>query len=136
MRPDIIQRALQRFSRESDSFARPDHFAAETKSAINRADMSELEQHAVGIAMDDSIHGAPGIVTDRVGAFTVLVLQFSQIRNKLSRNWIMRVIGMDQLREGLRQRDGIVGGNGVHAGLSFGRNEASCAKASRRAKGF
>lgn len=86
--------------------------------------------------MDDSIHGAPGIVTDRVGPFAGLVLKFSRIGNKLPRNWIMGVIGIDQLRQGLRQRDGIVGSNGVYAGLSFGRNEASCAKARRRAKGF
>ena len=35
----------------------PDHFAAETKAAIDRADMNKLEQHPVGIAVHDACDG-------------------------------------------------------------------------------
>ena len=43
MRPDIVERAVIGGGRERGRLARPDHFAAKTKSAIYRADVNQLE---------------------------------------------------------------------------------------------
>ena len=42
---------------ERTVLARSNHLAAKTEAAIDRADMNQLEQHTVGIAVHDSGHG-------------------------------------------------------------------------------
>ena len=46
---------------------RADHLAAEAEAAIDRADVERLQQHPVGIAVDDAGDGRVGLVADRVG---------------------------------------------------------------------
>ena len=66
---DVIERGGKRFAREAAAAARPDHLAAEAEPAVDRADMGQLEQHAVGIAMHDPLDRAVRIVGDRIGVF-------------------------------------------------------------------
>ena len=55
--------------RQCGRLARPDHFAAKAEPAIHRADMYQLEQHAIGIAVDDAGNGRMRVVADRIGIF-------------------------------------------------------------------
>ena len=52
---DIGERGLKRVGGERAEPLRPDHLAAEAEAAIDRADVDELQQHAVGIAVDDAL---------------------------------------------------------------------------------
>jgi len=76
---------------------RPDTLAAEAEPAINRADVDELEQNAVGIAMHDPFHRRMRIVADRIGAFLRTHNKLPRIGHKLPRNRIGTVIRMDEL---------------------------------------
>ena len=69
---DVLERIAVGTLRKCGRLARPDHFASKTKPAIHRADMNQLEQHAVGIAVDDAGDRRMGIVADRIGALAGL----------------------------------------------------------------
>ena len=84
--------------------ARPDHLAAETETAIYRAGIDELEQHAVGIAVDDAFKRAVGAVADRIAALSRFAVQFGASGTNC------RAIGSPgsaiSIRPGDRRRDG------------------------------
>ena len=63
MGTDIGQRVVVGALRERGRLARSDHFAAKAEPAIHRADMNQLEQHPIGIAMHDA--GDRRIARDR-----------------------------------------------------------------------
>ena len=68
VRADIVQRVVVGALRERARLARPDHLAAEAEPAIDRADVHQLEQHAVGIAMHDARDRRMRVIADRIGA--------------------------------------------------------------------
>ena len=53
---DVGERRIERRAGERLHAARADHLAAEAEAAIDRADVDELQQHAVGIAVHDARH--------------------------------------------------------------------------------
>src|SRR5262245_63122714 len=55
MSPNIVERPFQRFRRQRFGLARSYHFAAEAKATIDGADVRCLKQHAIRIAMDNSL---------------------------------------------------------------------------------
>jgi hypothetical protein len=48
---------------------RADHFAPEAEAAIDRADMHQLQQRAIGVAMHDALHRRMRVIADRIGQF-------------------------------------------------------------------
>ena len=65
---DIVERGVERLGRQRGRPARADRLAAEAEAAIDRADVQELQQDAIGIAMHDAGDGAVGGIADRIGA--------------------------------------------------------------------
>ncbi len=66
-RGDIGEGRIQRVGRQRAEPLRAHHLAAEAEAAIDRADMHGLQQHPVGIAMDDALDRAVREIADRVG---------------------------------------------------------------------
>ena len=66
--------------------------------------MNELEQHAVGIAVNDAFHRAVGVVADRVRLLFGPRVEFRRIGDELQRNRVVRIRGVDQFRHFRRQR--------------------------------
>src|SRR4029077_12053375 len=64
MRADIVERGIELPSREP-AFPTND-LAAEAEAAVRGADVHRLEQHAVGIAVDDARDRAVGRIADRI----------------------------------------------------------------------
>jgi hypothetical protein len=96
MRADIVERAVIGGRRERGRLARSDHFAAKTKSAIDRADVNQLEQHSIGIAMHDAGDRRMVVIADRIRILAWLSDQFLGARNELTRNRIVGIPGIDQ----------------------------------------
>ena len=65
---DIGERRLERRVGQLRRLARADALAAEAEAAIDRADIGELQEHAVGIAMHQARHRLVRIVADRIVA--------------------------------------------------------------------
>src|ERR1700745_759897 len=98
MCPDVFESTRQGLHRERIRFARADHFAAEAKTAIDRADMSKLEKHAVRIAMNNTVPRTMSIVADRISKLLRTMDQFRRVGNDLAGNRIRRIGAVDQLR--------------------------------------
>ena len=114
-RGDVIDRGVELF-RGQWLGARTDHLAAEAEAAVDRADMRELEQHAVGIAMDDAGHGAVRVVADRIGALLGPGVQLRRIGHELPRDRIVRIAAVDQRGHRRRDGDGILRGDLLERG--------------------
>ena len=97
-RADIGQ-CRRQLPRRQRLAARPDLLAAEAETAIDRTDMQRLQQHAVGIAMDDAFYGRAGLVADRVGQFGGRDFGLLPARHELPRDRVVREIrAIDQRR--------------------------------------
>ena len=90
MRADIVQRVLIGAFRKRGRLARSDHLAAKTEPAIHRADMHQLEQHPVGIAMHDAGYRRMRVVADRIGLLAGSNRQLFRARDVLPRD---RIVG-------------------------------------------
>ena len=119
MRRDVAERAVELLRRQRCGGG-SDHLAAEAEAAIHRADVRELEQHAVGIAVHDAFDRAVRIVADRVGAFLRPSFKLGRIGHELPRDRIVRVGAVDQLRHGRRDGDGILRGDLFQRGAFLG----------------
>src|SRR5439155_6724602 len=102
----------------------PGHLAAETEPAIDRTDMNELEQHPVGIAMDDAGDGRMHVVADRIGALAGPLHQLPGIRNELSRDRVVGIFRVDQRGNVRRYRHRIARGDGFESGKIIRRRKA------------
>ena len=111
VRADIVERVAIGGVRQRGRLARPDHFAAETEAAIHRADVNQLEQHPVGIAVHDAGNRRMRVIADRIGALARLAHQFLRARNELPRDRIVGIIGIDQRGDIGRHRDGVARGD-------------------------
>ena len=98
VRADIVERGAIGGLRQRGRLARSDHFAAKTEAAIHRADVHQLEQHPVGIAMHDAGDRRMRVVADRIGVFAWRAHQFQRARNELPRDRIVGVFAVDQAR--------------------------------------
>src|SRR5262249_15709931 len=94
-------------------FGRADHLATEAEPAVDRADVGELEQRAIGVAMNDATKRAVPPVTDRVGGFLPARVELGCRRHELARGWIVWIGCVDQLGNGRRDRDGVLRGNAL-----------------------
>jgi hypothetical protein len=97
---DIVERARESCRRQRTRVARADHFAAEAEAAIDRADVHQLQQHAVGIAVHDAFDRAVRVVADRIGALLRMRMQFAAIGNELPCDRIVFVRCIDQISHG------------------------------------
>ena len=79
--------------------------------------MQELQQHAVGITVDNALDRAVGGVADRVGQFFRQGIGLAQIGHKLAGDRIMRIGWIDQRRDRRGDRQRIAGGQ---RGQGFG----------------
>src|SRR5258708_13103222 len=95
---DILVGRIALVYRETARSARPDHLAAETEPAIDRAGMHELQQHPVRIAVDDTLDRTEGVIADWIRALMRLRCEFGRIRDELARDRIVRIIAINQFR--------------------------------------
>ena len=79
VRADVVERGRIGLVRQRAVLARSDHLAAEAEAAIDRADMNELEQHAIGIAMHDAGDRRMRVIADRIGVLARLRRQFVRV---------------------------------------------------------
>ncbi len=93
--------------------------AAEAEAAIDRADVERLQQHPVGIAVDEAGEGAVGVVADRVGALVRGRLDLFGAGNELAGDGVGRVGRVDQLGHVGGERDRVAGGDAFEGGQIF-----------------
>src|SRR5579862_1266046 len=135
MSTDVIERRRERFGREP-SPAGPNHLAAEAKTAIDRARIHKLEQHAIGIAVDDPLDWAEGAIANRIGVFFRPSLQFSRVGDELPRNWIVRVCLIDQRGNSRRNSYRIARRHVLKRGKPVSPDQACIGEIGWRAQGF
>ena len=119
-----------------------DSLAAKAEPAIDRADRHELDQHPVGIAMHQSLHGAHGVVADRVVALGRIADKLAGVGDELTRDRIGEVARPNKGRERRRNADCVAVGDcfqfGEAAGLSepgFDQGLRGCQALSRSPNG-
>ena len=116
VRADIVERGRIGLIRQRALLARSDHLAAEAEPAIDRADMHELEQHAIGVAVDDAGHGRMDVIADRIGALGGLRHQFVRAWHELPRDGIVGIAGVDERCDVRRHCDRIARGDLLERG--------------------
>src|SRR4029078_1840386 len=104
---DVVDRSRQRRLRQPGRLAGADHLAAEAKAAIDRADMRQLEQYAVGISVHDALDRTVDVVPDRIHELLGAMIELRRIRNELTRDGIVRITSVDQIGKCLRQAHSI-----------------------------
>ena len=112
MAADIVERAgiagfRQCALRQCALLAGADHLAPKAEPAIDGADMHELEQHAIGIAMHDARDRRMRIIADRVRVLARRGNQLHCTRDELLRDGIGGIARLNQRGDLRRHRDGI-----------------------------
>src|SRR6202044_1379900 len=82
-RPQVVERPTE-FGRAQRPGSRADTLAAETETAIDRANRDQLDEDTIGVAMHKPPGRAPGIVADRIVAFGGIADEFTRIRHELA----------------------------------------------------
>ena len=124
MRTDVAERRRERLAREPAATTRPDHFAAEAKPAVDRAHVGELEQHAIGIAVNDPLDRAVRVVADRVGGFHLQRVELPDIGDELPGNGVAWIGRIDALGDLGRDRDRIAGSDPFDLTAALGRHQS------------
>ncbi len=81
-----------------------DHLAAEAEAAIDRADLGQLEEHPVGIAVDDAGQHLVVMIADRVGALVRRDHGLAGVGHILARDRSSLAFRRDQPRDVRAQR--------------------------------
>ena len=104
-RTDIGQRGVE-FGVVQRLAARPYFFSAKAEAAIDRTGMQRLQQHAVGIAVDDALHRRARLVADRIGELFRRDPGLGGRGHKLARDRVVwHIAPVDQRQHFGRQRD-------------------------------
>ena len=130
-RANVVERGGERLRAEPPR-ARPDALAAEAEAAIDGADRNELDQHAVGIAMDEPLDRTLGVVADRVVDLGRVAPKLADVGDELARDRVPGVVAVDQADEGGREADGVALGDGLEVREPPGRGEAGFDEGVRR----
>ena len=121
MRGDVGKRGFQIGGAEHLILARPHHLAAEAEAAIDRANMRELQEHAVGVAMHDARNRTVPFVADGIGALIALRVEFGGGGHELLRDRVVGIARVDEIGNRRRDGDGIA--------RRDGRERIDCARA-------
>ena len=70
-----------------------DHFAAEAEATIDRADAHQLQQHPIGVTMNEPEHRAVGVIADRIGPLDWGDVEFARGGDELPGNRPVRSRG-------------------------------------------
>ena len=119
---DVVERRGEGLRAEPPR-ARPDPLAAEAEAAIDGADRNQLDQHAVGIAMDEPLDRAPRVVADRVVGLGRIAPKLATVGNELAGDRVPGIVAVDQADEGGREPDGVALGDGLEFGEPPRRGE-------------
>ncbi len=119
---DIVERRFE-LGRGQALALRPDLLAAEAEAAIDRADMGGLQQHPVGIAVDDALEGREAPIADRVEIFLRSGFHLARIGDELAGDGVAVVAALDQLGHVRRDRHGKALGHGGDISLALGRDQ-------------
>ena len=122
---DIGHGGVERCGRQRAVATRPDHFAAEAEAAVHRANVDELQQHAVGIAVHHAFARRVRGVADRVCALVGRRRQLAQVGEILTRD---RVAGLGRVDHGgdvLADADCVARGDARGIGNPGRRDEPS-----------
>ena len=125
MAADVVERIAIGALRKRGCLAWTYHFAAEAEPAIHGANMDQLEQHPVGITMDDAGDRRMGVVTDRIGALAGLFDQFPDVRDELACDRVVGIFAVDQISDIGRHRDRIARGDAFEIGNIRRRRKAT-----------
>src|SRR5262249_50059355 len=74
-----------------------DDLAAEAKAAVDRADMGQLQQHPIAIAVHNAFDGRELLLAQRVGTLSGQLVEFAEVGHKLARD---RILGLAAPNEG------------------------------------
>ncbi len=105
MRGEIGEGGVERVLVKQARSSGPDPRATKTEAAIDRADAGQLEQGAVGIAVDQPLRDLMGVVADGVGALLRQKAQFGGVGQELPADGV--VAPLDQRRDGWRNGDAV-----------------------------
>ncbi len=122
-RAHIVERRGERLRAEPTG-AGPDTLAAEAEAAIDGADRDELDQHPVGIAVDEPLDRTLRVVADRIVALGRIALKLAPVGDELARDRVAWVVRVDQPEQRRRQADGVARGDRLEFGEPLGRGEA------------
>jgi hypothetical protein len=84
-----------------------DALAAEAEPAIDGAGEQGLEKCAVGVAVDDALHGALRVIADRVGVLVIPHPRLVRVGDVLRGDGVGRVRSVDQPRDMRGDGDGV-----------------------------
>ena len=133
---DVGHGGVQRLRRQRAQALGPDHLAAEAEPAVDRAGVVDLQQAAVGIAVDDPLDRRVGEVADRVGGLPRAGRDSSAVgRDELARDRVVRIGGVDQVGHGRRDRHGILRRHPLQRRQALGRDQAGVGQGLGAAKG-
>ena len=129
---DVVERRLELGRRQAVA-AGPDLLAAEAEAAIDRAGMARLQQHAIGIAVDDALDRRKPPVADGIRALLRRRVQLGRIGHELAGDGIGGIARLDQRRHVRRDRDGEALGHRRELGLARLRHQPARAARARPA---
>ena len=92
------------------------HLAAEAEAAVDCAGVGDLQQHPVGIAVDDPLDRAMGRIPDGIGVLDGVGVKFGGLRHELARDGVVVSGRLDQLGHGGGDRHGVQQGAGAAQG--------------------
>ncbi len=93
---DVGDRPVERLAGKGGRPRGPHRLAAEAEAAVDRADVRELQQHAVGIAVHHAGDGREALVADGIGQLFGRLLQLAHIGHELPRDRVGGVASVDQ----------------------------------------
>jgi hypothetical protein len=111
----IAEGYVQRFRRQMRRTVWPNHRAAKAKPAIDRTNVQQFQERAIGVAVDNAFDRAEQKIAGRIGHFSWQFGELGHIRNELAGNRIERIGGVYQRRDRAGQA------NRIGRGDSLGR---------------
>src|SRR5689334_1011572 len=85
--------------------------------------MDRLQQHAIGIAMDDAFDRLMRVIADRIGALFRRDRQLARIGDELSRDRVASIGRIDQSGDITRDRNGVAIRDGGELGRALRRDQ-------------
>jgi hypothetical protein len=132
---DVGEGGVQLFRRQVGQPLGPDHLAAEAEPAIDRAGVGGFQQHAVGIAVDDPLDRAVGLVADRIAGLAGAFQQLGLAGHELAGDRVGFVGRIDQRRHVRGDRHGVARRHGLEGRQPLGSDQAGFGQGRGAAEG-
>jgi hypothetical protein len=93
---DVADRRLERVASQRLCALGADDLAAKAEAAVDRADVGQLHQHAIAIAMHDVGHGREFGLAERIVPLPRLAHELARIGHELTRDRVARFAAFDE----------------------------------------